>query len=226
MLKLSTSAIFRLVAVAAIALAIANWWPRALPPQCDGPATSVSWFHGMWGHRTYFKVTGTDRYGGTFQVAVKGLPSYSQMKGAYPDGSPREETSVYVTGSIDGAHIHRKNVVSGKYFSPDGTQIGLVENGTGNVKYCWPDGTPAYEYELNDGEVIRERQWWKNGSLRLDTPYRDGTPHGENLEYYPNGQVRSKASIEHGVWGEVLWYDQTGTETTKPDSLRPFANLL
>jgi len=193
MFKLSTSAIFRLVAVAAVGLAIANWWPRALPPHCDDSATSVTWCHGMWGPRSYSKVTGTDRYGCTFQVAINGLPSYSQMKGVYPDGTPREETMVYVRGSVDGAQIDRKNVQSGKYFGPDGSQIGIVDEGTGNIKYCWPNGTPACEYELQDGKVVRERQWWKNGTLRLDTPYLDENAHGECLEYYPNGQVRSRA---------------------------------
>lgn len=76
MLRLTTGSMFRLVAIAAVALAVANWWPRALPPANDG---SVTWYHGIWGTRSSYKITGTDRFGCTFSVKLRGLPGYSPM---------------------------------------------------------------------------------------------------------------------------------------------------
>lgn len=213
MFKLSTASLFRLVAIAAIGLAFANWWPRALPPRNDG---SVTWYHGIWGPRAYYKVTGTDRFGCTYSVAIQRLPSFSPIVGEYPDGSPREESHVYVTGSIDGAEIHRDSVTHGRYFAPDGTQIGLVENGTGNVKYCRPDGTPQLEYELVNGTVTRRRVWWKNGHLQSERNYRNRRLHGTCTDYYPNGTLRFRSTEECGVCLQVEWFDQNGKPSLDP----------
>ena len=216
MLKLTTGSMFRLVAIAAIALAVVNWWPRALPPGKDG---SVTWYHGIWGARSFYMVTGTDGLGCTFKVNLRLLPGYSPMTGAYPDGSPREQTVVFVTGSVDGCEIRRADVQSGEYFAPNGTLIGRVENGTGNVKYCRPDGTPAREYDLANGQLIRERMWWKDGTLQSDRQYCDGQFDGVCTDYYPNGKMRSKSIVERNVYLKVEWYDQNGNLASKPDAI-------
>lgn len=93
---------------------------------------------------------------------------------------------------------------AGEYFAPDGTTIGRVENGTGNVKYCRPDGTPAREYELKNGQVIRKRMWWKDGSMQSDKEYRDGQLNGLSIFCYPNGKMQSKATVEQNAFVNVV----------------------
>lgn len=216
MFKLSTASLLRLVALAAVGLAITNWWPRALPPRNDG---SVTWYRGISGQRSYYRVTGTDRFGCTYDVAINNLPSFAPIVGTYPDGSPREESKVYVTGSMDGAILHRDSVTEGKYFAPDGTQIGYVKNGSGNIKYCRPDGTPTLEYELEDGTVLRKRVWWKNGNLQSELNYRDRRLHGICTFYYPNGKLRSRSTVEFGMDQKPEWFDQNGEPASAPDPL-------
>lgn len=216
MLKLTPGSMFKLVALAAVLLAVANWWPRALPPTKDG---SITWYRGIWGSRSYYKITGTDRFGCTFNVDLISLPGYSQLTGAYPNGAPRERTVVYVTGSVDGCQIRREDVQSGEYFAPNGTTIGHVEDGTGNVKYCRPDGTPAREYNLDNGQIIRERMWWKDGALQSDRQYSDGRLDGVYTDYYPNGKIRSKSIVEQNAFMHADWYDQDGNPTPKPDAI-------
>jgi hypothetical protein len=214
MLRLTTGSMFRLVAITAVALAVANWWPRALPPARDG---SVTWYHGIWGSRSFYKITGADRFGCTFSVKLNSLPSYSPMTGAYSYGSPRERSVVFVTGSVDGCEIRRSDVQTGEYFAPDGTTIGRVVNGTGNVKYCRPDGTPALEYELINGQIIRERKWWKDGYMLSDQQYQDGHLHGLSIFYYPNGNMQSETTFQQNAAVNVVWYDQNGNPAAKPD---------
>lgn len=214
MFKLTMSSLIRLVTLTALALAAINYWPRSLPKRIDG---SITWYHGIWGPRNYYLVTGTDRFGCSFRVEITDLPAYSPIVGRYPDGTLREKALVYVTGSIDGALIHRSKVLSGEYYAPNGKAIGTIEDGTGTVVYCRPDGTLASELELSDRELKREKQYWKSGTLKIDQRYEDGELHGTCLDYYPNGKLRSKSIAERNRFVDTVWYDQTGRLTSTPD---------
>ncbi len=207
MFKLSTAAVMRLVAVAAIGLAVVNWWPRSTAPARDG---SIAWYHGLWGPKSYYKVTGVDEYGNQFTVRLDSLPGYSEMTGTYPDGALREKTVVYVAGHVDGCDIKRVDVTEGTYYSPNGTEIGRVENGTGNIKYCQPNGNPINEYVLENGELVVERHWYKSGSLQAERNYLDGKLHGECSDYFPDGSLRSRSVYEQNATVSAIWYGQNG----------------
>ncbi len=169
MLKLTTGSMFRITAFAALALAVANWWPRTLPPARDG---SVTWYRGFWGSRSSYKITGTDGFGCTFNVKLRSLPGYSPMIGAYPDG------------------------------------------------------TPACEYDLENSQVIRARMWWKDGTLQSNRHYRDGKLDGVCTDYYPNGKLRSKSTVERNVNVGIEWYDQNGHLAAKPDTYMDSATFI
>ena len=89
MRKLTTTYLLRLTALAAVVTAVLTQWPRSLPPARDG---SITWTRGFWGKPLYSHVTGTDRFGCTYRVELRGLPGYALMTGTYPDGAQREET--------------------------------------------------------------------------------------------------------------------------------------
>ena len=140
------------------------------------------------------------------------------MIGKYPDGSPRERALVYVTGSVKGCEIHRSNVLQGEYFSPDGSTLGRVERGTGNVKYCRPDGTPTREYLLRDGKLVCEKTWWKNGFPRSERQYHDSPVDGIAMFYYPNGQMSSKSLVTKGAFTHTEFFNMNGDPAPKPDT--------
>ena len=206
--KISTTSLFRLVAVAAVGLAIVNWWPHSTARTRDG---SISWYRGLWGQRSFFKVTGSDRFGCRFNVNLNPLPGYSLMTGTYPDGTLRENTVVYVSGSIDGCVIDRRNIADGKYYSPDGTEVGRVESGTGNIMYCQPNGCPFQEFVLENGQLVLERNWYKDGTLQSERKYLDGKLHGVCTDYHRNGQLRSSSTYRQNFVVDAVWYDQKGT---------------
>lgn len=214
MFKISTASLMRLVAVAAIGLAVVNWWPRSTAPAPDG---SIAWYHGLWGPRSYYKVTGIDEFGNEFIVELDSLPGYSRMTGTFPDGSLREETTVFVAGHIDGCDVKRVDVTNGAYYSPNGIEIGRVKDGTGNIKYCQPNGNPIQEYILKNRQLAVERHWYKDGTRQSERNYVDGKLHGECSDYFPDGALRSKSTFEQNATLEAIWYDQNGNVLKKID---------
>ena len=216
MFRLTIATLFRLTALAAIGLTVLTQWPRSLPPARDG---SITWYRGFWGKLSYSHVTGIDRFGCTYRVELRGLPGYARMTGTYPDGAQREETEVYVTSQTDGCDIRRMNVTNGRYFAPDGKLIAQVINGTGNVKYCRSDGSPAREYILEKGQLVRERMWYKNANLRSDCSYQHGLLHGLYEDYYPSGEISSRSIVEKNLWISTTWYDQNGNIAERPEPI-------
>jgi antitoxin component YwqK of YwqJK toxin-antitoxin module len=129
--------------------------------------------------------------------------------------SLREKTNVYVAGHIDGCDIKRVDVTEGAYYSPDGTEIGRVDDGTGNIKYLQPNGNPIQEYVLKSGQLAVERHWYKNGTLQSERNYLDGKLHGECSDYFPDGRLRSKSTYEQNASVDAIWYDQNGNVLKK-----------
>ena len=207
MWTISTAGILRLCIVAAFGLTAVNWWPRSTPPAQDG---SIAWYHGIWGKRSYFCVTGRDPYGCDFVIDNVDVPCFSLMIGHYPDGSIRERTFVYVTGHVDGCTINRRRVRDGTYYAPNGSVIGSVQDATGNIMYCRPNGEPIVEYVIENGNLVAERNWFKNGTLQSERKYLGGKTHGLNSDYHPNGQLRSAANFENGLCVEFTCYDNAG----------------
>src|SRR6476661_3209844 len=120
-LRLSLSALFRLVALTAVALVSVSWWPHATDADRDG---SVAWYRAtVLGKRTYYKIVNTAE---NFVVKVGALPGYSPFTAYYPGGSLREQAEVYVSYRTDGLHVERQRVLNGSYYAPDGTILGQV----------------------------------------------------------------------------------------------------
>ncbi len=77
----------------------------------------------------------------------------------------REESETWIEGHQDGCTIVRTKVRNGTYYAPNGTEVGRVVNGNGNIKLCRPNDHRAREIFLDDSLVTREKIWWSNGNL-------------------------------------------------------------
>ncbi len=218
MLKLTLGSLFRLVAIAAIGIAVANWWPRATPASSDGV---VAWYHGAYWGRAYYLVTKADYFRCNCRASVTDLPQFAKLTGTYPDGSIREESETWIEGHQDGCTIVRTKVRNGTYYAPNGTEVGRVVNGNGNIKLCRPNGSPAREIFLDDSLVTREKIWWSNGNLQSDREFKNGRLHGECKDFYFNGALRSMATYENNTCVKLQYFDLNGNESANADPLAP-----
>lgn len=65
----------------------------------------------------------------------------------------------------------------------------------------------------SDGlQVTEERIYADEGVYRTETQYRNGKPHGQQIRYYPNGQMAFRRNwSDGGLDGEETWWRKDGT---------------
>ncbi len=77
-------------------------------------------------------------------------------------------------------------------------------------------GQRTSELRMEEGRIVRIRNWHANGQLLSDPPYEGGTMHGAYRSWHPNGRVATVGEFFHGVRrGEWLWYHDDGTLRTR-----------
>lgn len=210
-LKLTVGSLFRLAAVAAIAMGGTTWIPHS-STTLDG---NTSYYNlQLNGHRRYYGMSGNDM-GARFEVKVAKVPGYGHLKSYYPNGNLREDSMVYIETQTDGLKVAHAKVQAGKYYLPDGTLCSSIENGSGVRTISRLSGKPFQEITLEHGRVIRQRTWYLTGSL-----FQESTTDGSItrvVNYFPEGMPRQVWNFEEG--GRVIEsqnFDREGNEVAQP----------
>ncbi len=126
-LKLTVGSLFRLSAVAALAMGGTTF----IPHSSTTPDGNTSYYNlQLNGRRRYYGMTGSD-LGAKFEVKVAKVPGYGHLKSYYPNGNVREDSMVAIETQTDGLKVVRNKVQSGKYYRPDGSLCSAIENGSG-----------------------------------------------------------------------------------------------
>lgn len=105
----------------------------------------------------------------------------------------------YKNGQIRSERFYKNDLLDGtcRWWSNSGKFTGTFEmkNGTGVVKEWYPDGT-----------------------VKEETPFRDGLPHGIAFSYHPNGRKKQECGKSegrnHGVL--ILWNEKGGLTDGSP----------
>ena len=149
---------------------------------------------------------------------------YNPYKGYYGDGALREEGTILVKKNGVDVAAYRHDVQNGKYYSPDGSLISAVKDGTGKQVLCCQQGQPFWELDLEEGEYAHVKRWTCAGQLVHECGYRNGQPHGESVGYYPDGQLRHTGRYADGekvgVWKH---YASNGEIETEEEFETPLA---
>ncbi|MBT9394538.1 hypothetical protein KLP40_15310 [Hymenobacter sp. NST-14] len=154
----------------------------------------------------------------------------------YDDGTKKRESTLnrgVRNGYIREWHSNGKPASEGTY--KNGRQVGMWktwdQNGTWRVRQyrndtLWGstiehliDSTGitlvAGQYEAGLEEEIWK--WFDKDSILYETcTYNKGKLKGENIEYYKNGHIKSKANLSDGRYnGFIYYFDSTGHPTKK-----------
>ena len=96
------------------------------------------------------------------------------------------------------------------------------ENLIEQVKERYDNGKSKHvEYYKKIGdnqEFVRERAYFYNGQISVETNYKDGKEDGKVIWYYENGQIREKGNYNSGLNsrlglkdGKWIWYNEDGS---------------
>lgn len=99
-------------------------------------------------------------------------------------------------------------------------ETGTFVNGEGEVKYYDSHGKLLKITNFKDGKKHGLEQIYRFDSekdqLHQEQHFVNGVKEGEVIDYYENGQMRTKFAYKNGLYqGEMLRYDEDGTLTYK-----------
>lgn len=215
---------FIAVACSAIAMAVPYWIPKRQVLTLND--AYVGYYRGLgltqrrgYFGRNWFRVVVHEDADGYWEVDVSGL-GYNKYRGYYGSGQLREEGLCMVEENGGGYDIapNRHDLLSAKFYDPNGKLISEVKNRTGKQVLCHASGQRLWELDLLDGEYAHLRKWYKNGQLAHESAYRDGKQHGVSVGYYPNGQLNYRGTYEDGkktgIW---VHYSKDGIPESEAD---------
>ncbi len=223
-IRFSLRAMFIAVACFAIAMAVPYWIPKRQVLTLND--AYVGYYRGLgltqrrgYFGRNWFRVVVHEDADGYWEVDVRGL-GYNKYRGYYGSGQLREEGLCMVEENGGGYDIqpNRHDLLSAKFYDPNGKLISEVKNKTGKQVLCHASGQRLWELDLLDGKYSHVKRWYKNGQLAHESVYRDGNQHGISVGYYPNGQLEYRGTYEDGkktgIW---VQYSEDGILESESD---------
>ena len=138
-----------------------------------------------------------DDLDGYCEIEVDRL-GYNSYRGYYATGVLREEGRWMVAANGSKPGPAPFDIQQGKYFNPSGELISEIKNGTGTLIQCYANGQPYCSIDFEQGEMTHVKRWHDNGQLHVETPCRNGKPHGALVKYFPNGQIECQGQLLDG----------------------------
>lgn len=77
----------------------------------------------------------------------------------------------------------------------------------------WSNGQPKSEDTHQQGSIIHRRQWYEDGTLKMDAEMKDGVGFGKIRMWWPDGRLRRSVllGVDLQPHGNSLEYAQDGT---------------
>lgn len=215
--RFSLRALLVLVALCALALGAAYWYPKSKPLSVHesyvghyrglGLASGPGYFGTDW-----YRIVVSDDDGAYWEVDVSGL-GYNPYRGFYKTGVLREEGACMVAGTHADIYPDRHDLLHGRFYNPDGKLLSEVRNGTGKQILCAADGTRVWELDLVDGDRASLKMWYPSGQLMSESWSAKGQRHRGGAGYHPNGQLKCRGQYDARGEKSGLWqrFKEDGT---------------
>ncbi|MBP7951209.1 MAG: hypothetical protein KA004_16275 [Verrucomicrobiales bacterium] len=117
---------------------------------------------------------------------------------AYPAGSKEPYTGKFIAMNRNGT-IHSEQT---------------YERG---VRHGWrqtyfEDGQRKHRSDYVRGEIVRDREWYRNGQLKSDEAMKNGISFGLSTYWFMDGRIRKIANVGEGfaLHGQVLEFAENG----------------
>ena len=208
--KLTVGSMFRLAAIAAIALSATRWIPRWSTTHDGNTSYYTLQFDGR---RSYYALRGNE-FGFRFEAKVTKVPGYAELKSYYANGSLRKHVHVYVERQTDGLKVVHDRVESGTFYLPDGSICSSIENGTGVVTETRAGGAILGTVTFDKGRIVGRKSWYRSGTLAHEERI-DGLTL-EVTKYFPEGMPSQQWKSENGRIIEKKMFDRQGNQVTQP----------
>lgn len=91
----------------------------------------------------------------------------------------------------------------------------------GDVKKFYRDGKLKSIINYDHGITINSKQYYENGNLEMEFPYKEGEKHGKRNKYWESGSLQSVLEYQNGepVAG-LIEYKESGEKVTTYPSLK------
>ncbi|GAA5042102.1 hypothetical protein GCM10011506_44730 [Marivirga lumbricoides] len=91
----------------------------------------------------------------------------------------------------------------------------------GEVKKFYPDGKLKTLVTYDHGVTLNSKQYYENGKLEMEFPYKEGKKHGKRSKYWESGKIKSVLEYRNGepIAG-LKEYKESGKEVTAYPSLK------